>query len=886
MIGKTLGHYEITDKLGQGGMGSVWLAQDSKLGRQVAIKTLPEEFAQDEERLARFECEAKLLASLNHPNIATIHGLEEHEGTRFLVLELVEGDTLADRLKRGAIPVEESLKLALQIAEALEAAHEKGVIHRDLKPANIKVTPDGKIKVLDFGLAKAFAGDGSDVNLSQSPTLSMAATQKGIILGTAAYMSPEQASGETTDKRSDIWSFGVVLFEMLTGRQTFDGKTVSHVLADVLRAEPAWNSLPPDLHPRLRLLLERCLEKEAKDRLSGISDARVDIQRVLDDPAGELVQPGGKLARLPTQSKLPWVANFVLGALIAGVAVWTLRPAPEPGVVGRFAWDLPETQILENPTRALVALAPDGRQFVYNTTEGLYLRSLDALDAKLIPGADTDVRNPVFSPDGQWLAYYTSGKLKKISTRGGAPVTLCDAAGPVGMSWGVDDVILFAQSDGIMGVSANGGTPELIIEEEEGEFFDGPQLLPGGDSILFSVNSLDFNWDAAQIVVQSSDTRERTVVWSGGSDARYVETGHLVYAVGDDLFAIPFDLDTLEVRGGPVPVVEGLTRATLTASANYGVGESGSLMYLSAPSTGDRSLVWVDRQGREEPLPFDSAPYWWPRVSPDGTHVAVTIIGQEGQDVWIGELARGTLSRLTTTPGVDNVPLWTPDNERVVFATHREQLGRFSFFWGRADGTGPVEKLLTSEAVGHFKPYGWSPDAMNMVFDYGPPPTLDIGLLEMEGEESWRPLLQTEANEAAPALSPDGTWIAYVSDQTGQPEIYVQRFPDLGDRRLISYGGGTAPLWSPDGRELFYRNGDQMMAVRIDREPTFTPGRPVVVFEGQYQAMFGAISRDYDLSPDGQRFLMIRADDENAPAPQINIVLNFFEELKERVPVP
>ena len=788
-------------------------------------------------------------------------------------------------MKRGAIPVEESLTLALQIAEALEAAHEKGVIHRDLKPANIKVTPDDKVKVLDFGLAKAFAGDGSDANLSQSPTLSMAATRQGVILGTAAYMSPEQARGQEVDKRADVWAFGVVLFEMLTVRGTFDGRTVSDVLAGVLAKEPQWKTLPLNLHPRLRLLLERCLEKESKDRYGAISDARVDIQKVLSDPDG-LVQPAAKVARASAQSKLPWVATFVLGVLIAGVAVWTLRPAPEPGLVGRFDYDLPETQTLVNPSRALVALAPDGRQFVYSTVEGLYLRSLNALDARLSPGGDTNVRNPVFSPDGQWLAYYTSRQLKKISTSGGAPVTLCDASNPFGMSWGADDMILFGQPEGIMSVSANGGTPELIIEAEEGESFDGPQLLPGGNSILFSVGSdRNRNWDAGQIVVQSLETRERSVVWSGGSDARYVETGHLVYAVDDVLFAIPFDLDTLEVSGSPAQVVEGLTRASASASANYGVSERGSLMYLSAVSIGNSSLVWVDREGREEPLPFDSAPYYWPRVSPNGMHVAVSIAGPEGPDVWIGELARGTLSRLTTTPGVDNVPLWTPDNERVVFASLREQLGRFSFFSGRADGTGPVEKLLTSEAGGNFKPYGWSPDAMSMVFDYGPPPSLDIGLLEMEGEESWRPLLQTEANEATPALSPDGTWIAYVSDQTGQPEIYVQRFPDLGDRLLISSGGGTGPLWSPDGNELFYRNDDQMMAVSIDREPTFTPGRPVVLFEGEYQ-LAGAISRDYDLPPDGQRFLMIKAADENAAAPQIHIVLNWFEELKERVPVP
>ncbi len=440
--GTQLGTYEILSPLGKGGMGEVWRARDQKLGREVAIKTLPEEFAQDEERLARFEREAKLLASLNHPNIAAIYGLEEHEGTRFLVLELVEGDTLAERLKRGAIPVEESLKLALQIAQALEAAHEKGVIHRDLKPANIKVTPDGKIKVLDFGLAKAFMGDGSDANLSHSPTLSMQATQQGVILGTAAYMSPEQARGQEVDRRADVWAFGVVLFEMFAGRGTFDGGTVSDVLAGVLAKEPQWNTLPLNLHPRVRLLLERCLEKESKDRYGDISDARVDIQKVLADPEGVIVQPVAEVGQAVPASKLPWVVATLGLVVVASVAVWYLKPA-EPRPISRFSHVLPEGQRFTNVGRPLVAVSPDGSHIVYVANSQLYLRSMDELEAHPIPGTDEIPTNPFFSPDGQWIGYWsqTDAQLKKIAISGGAAIPLADIVNPFGASWGTDDTI-------------------------------------------------------------------------------------------------------------------------------------------------------------------------------------------------------------------------------------------------------------------------------------------------------------------------------------------------------------------------------------------------------------------------------------------------------------
>ena len=779
--GTKLAHYTISSLIGKGGMGEIYRAKDEKLGRQVAIKVLPEEFAKDADRLARFEREAKLLASLNHPNIAAIYGLEEHGGARFLVLELVEGPTLGDRFKQGAIPVEESLKLALQIAEALEAAHENGVIHRDLKPDNIKVTPDGKVKVLDFGLAKAFEGDVADVSVSNSPTLSMAATQQGIILGTAAYMSPEQASGEATDKRADIWSFGVVLFEMLTGRQMFTGKNTTHILADVIRAEPEWNSLPVNLHPRLRLLIERCLEKESKDRLSGISDARVDIERVLSDPEGVLVQPVAAVVQATPQSKLPWVAATALTATIVGLIVWFLtQPGPQPPV--RLTAVHPGTEVPGLSFDTDVALSSDGTRLVYATGGGregrIYVRALDELEPTLLVEAG---RSLSLSPDGQWVGFVSGGTLSKVAINGGPTVPIASINGaPRGTAWGPDDTIVVATASadtGLFSVSAAGGEIEVLTtpDSETGELDHlWPSYLPDTNAVLFTITN-NQGIDNSQIAVLDLDTGEYQILIQGGSNPLYAASGHIVYGVAGTLRAVPFDLDSLEVRGTPVPVLEDVVTKQ-SGAASFSVSLDGTFAYIAAngPSVPERTLVWVDREGNEEALSFAPANYGRPRVSPDGTRVALHIGGPDGPDVWIGELARGTLSRLTTTPGVDNVPLWTLDGEHVVFATGREQSGQLSFFQGLADGTGTVENLLTSEASGTFMPWGWSPDGMSMIFTYGTPPGLDIGLLMMESDESWQPLFQTEANEETPALSPDGSWVAYVSDQTGQSEVYVE----------------------------------------------------------------------------------------------------------------
>ena len=507
MIGKKLAHYEITSELGKGGMGEVWRARDTKLGREVAIKTLPEDFAADAGRLARFEREARLLASLNHPNIAAIYGHEVFEGTRFLVLELVEGETLSERLKRGPLSIEESLALARQIAEALEAAHDKGVIHRDLKPANIKITPDGNIKVLDYGLAKALTGDAvAESDLTSSPTLSMQATRYGVILGTAAYMSPEQARGEAVDKRADIWAFGCVLYEMLTGRTTFDGRTASDVLAGVLRAEPDWNLLPPTLHPRLREVLERCLEKEAKNRWHDIADVRVDLEKLLKDPVAPVVEK----ARVEPRPVLPWVVGtFVLTAAVVAMAVWNLKPS-EPKAVTRFVHDLPKDQRLSGVGRMLVAIAPDGSRLVYVANDQLYLRNLDEAVAHPIAGTD-ETRNPFFSPDGEWIGYWADGQLKKIAVGGGVPVPICEAATPpFDAVWHEDDTIVYSSGESVMRVSADGGTPERLIATDDSIL--APRLLPDGETLLFVL----VDEQGPHIAVQSLASGERKLLHDGG----------------------------------------------------------------------------------------------------------------------------------------------------------------------------------------------------------------------------------------------------------------------------------------------------------------------------------------------------------------------------------
>ena len=898
MIGKTLGHYSISSLIGAGGMGEVYQAKDQKLGRDVAIKVLPEEFAKDADRVARFQREAKLLASLNHPNIAAIHGLEEADGTHFLVLELIDGDTLADRLKHGAIPVEESLKLALQISEALEAAHEKGVIHRDLKPANIKVTPDGKVKVLDFGLAKAFAEEQAEVNLSNSPTLTLSdpVTQQGVILGTAAYMSPEQARGKPVDKRADIWAFGVVLFEMLTGRSIFSENTVSDTLASVLKTEPEWKSLPPNLHPRIRFLLERCLKKEPRDRYSGISDARVDIQEVLADPSGV---PAGPISGAETQSKLrmiaPWAAITSIIIVIAGSVIWKLNltPRPEQRHVTRLSYELPKDQQFTDSIERWIAVSPDGRQFVYATTSGLYMRSMDELDARLISGSGENPQKPFFSPDGKWVGYVARNQLMKIAVSGGTPVAITEIAANGLIEWETNDTIVFGSAGGgIMGISSNGGSPEPIVKAElHNNATIAPQILPDGESVLFtSLDSLPW-----KVRVQSRKSGERKELFEGDT-ARYIPTGHIVYANGNDLFAVPFNPEKREVRGGPVPVVEGVFRS---AAPQYAVSDSGTLVYVPGTSAALQStLVWVDRKGKEVQLSAGSRNYRFARISPDGSKIALAIGTEDTSDIWIWDIVRETMTRITFD-GLNYYPLWTPDGKRIVFAKRGEAVATLTdIYWKAADGTGEEERLK-SLLGRELLPWSWSGDGNTLALfevDNASGFVYDIGTLSMKDNHEWKPLLNQKYNELNPKISPDGKWIAYASDELGRYEIFVRAFPDVSKGRWqVSTNGGRTPLWSQDGQELFYRNDDAVMRVSVETSATFKAGNPETLFRGTYAGLPTADktydAQPWDIHPDGKRFLMLKPSTSTgttstAETPRrINIVLNWFEELKKKVPV-
>ena len=891
MVGTTISHYKVLEKIGEGGMGVVYRATDTKLNRDVALKILPEQFASDSQRMGRFQREAEVLASLDHPNIGQIYGIEEAGQTKALVLQLIEGPTLADKIAQGPIPVEEALKIALQMAEGLEAAHEKGVIHRDLKPANIKITPEGQVKILDFGLAKALEGETPPASeLSQSPTLTAAATRAGVILGTAAYMSPEQASGEVTDKRADTWPFGVVLFEMLTGRQMFTGKTVSHVLADVLRAEPDWNSLPASLHPRLRMLLERCLEKEVKDRLSGISDARVDIQKALADPSGVLVQPVAEVIQAAPQSKLPLVAATALvSILIAGFAAWNLKPeAPE--TVGRFYHVLPEGQQFSSTARIFVAVSPDGSRIVFGANQQLYIRAMDALDATPIPGTDEIPSNPFLSPDGQWVGYFSrrDGQLKKIAVSGGAPVTLSDAERPYGPPfWGTDDRIVWGQSEGIMRVSANGGTPELLISDPGENNLVAPQILPDGESVLLTQS---LNPGAGEIVLHSLESGEQKVLFAGVI-ARYVPTGHIVYTIDDVLFAVPFDLDTLEVVGGPVAMVEGVR----AGPPQYVVSDSGSLVFV--PGGVDRferrTLALVDRDGEVELLNVPPREYLSPRLSPDGKTLAVQSVEESGNVIWVYDLSGDRQIQQLTFEGDNYLPVWTPDSQRITFSSDRD--GTMSLYWMPADGSGVAERLTTAEQGTSHWTGSWSPDGELLVFIViRTQADRDIWTLSVDDRETQSLYDAPETIYMGAELSPNGEWLAYAAGPSGpEVDIYVEPFPPTGARRRISQAGGFSPLWSPEGSELFYRPvsttaGITLRSVDIVTEPAFAFSNEQTLSVQGFNVV--GTYRDYDMSPDGERLLMVfPADqpDSGEPArPQINIVLNWFEELKERVPVP
>jgi eukaryotic-like serine/threonine-protein kinase len=898
MIGTKLAHYEIMSHLGTGGMGEVYQATDSKLGRSVAIKLLPEAFTHDAERSARFEREARVLASLNHPNIATIYGVEESGGRKFLVMELVAGETLAERIMRGPIPLNEALGYSRQILEALEGAHEKGIIHRDLKPANIKITSDGKIKVLDFGLAKSMETESTASTVaSNSPTLSLAATQAGVILGTAAYMSPEQAKGKTVDRRTDVFAFGCILFEMLTGKRTFGGEDVSDTLGAVLIREPDWTQLPPNLPSGIRNLLRLCLEKNPKNRRGSASDVRLDLEAVLNEPVNS-TQP---LAKRRPHPLAVFVAALTL-AIIAAVFAWNLKPKTPSSPVVRFSFALPDDQAFTNTGRQVVTWAPDGNRFVYVANNRLYLKTLGESVSRAIQGTQNDqgILNPVFSPDGQSLAFYALADktLKRISVGGGVPVTIGSIDAPYGMSWAADDEIFAGQGrQGIVRISAKGGRAQTVITVQGSEVAHGPQLLPDGDAVLFTLAKAGAKqWDKAQIVSQSLKSGERKVLLEGGHDARYLPTGHLIFTVANTLMLAPFDVTHPAINGSALPVVEGVATSGNTGTAQFSVSSNGSLIYVPATNkASQRTLALVDRDGKATPLALPPGSYAHPRISPNGRQVAFHIFDARTEqaderadqaNIWIYDLDGKTSMRQLTFIGSNEFPIWSQDGQHVLFQSDRE--GDLGLFMQRADGTGQAERVTKpdSEFYSHV-PDSWHRDGDTFLFTKGKGSDASVWAYSLRDKKETlfadAPLWQQDSS-----FSPDGHWVTYMTEEKGR-NVVVEPFPKTGAKFQIK-DSATHPVWSPDGRELFFMSNmtnGQLFAVSIRTQPSFAFGNPVALPIEDFVQSAGSW-RNYDIMPDGKHFILTLPPTNTPQATrsaEIQVVLNWLDELKQRVTV-
>jgi serine/threonine protein kinase/Tol biopolymer transport system component len=859
-VGAKLGPYEILTPIGAGGMGEVYRARDTKLKREVALKVLPDAFASDPDRMLRFQREAEVLASLNHPHIAHIYGVEE----RALVMELVEGETLP-----GGLPLDAGLNYAKQIAEALEYAHERGVIHRDLKPANIKVTPEGVVKLLDFGLAKAIEDPAAaSEDPSKSPTLTLGATRVGMILGTAAYMSPEQANGKAADRRADIWSFGAVLYEMLTGKRAFEGESTSDTLASVLKLDPDWNALPAETPASIRKLVQRCLTKDRKQRLQAIGEARIAIEESLSGAPPETTEsvPAGRRI-------LPWVAVTALAVVSIGLggALWrATRPVERPLV--RLDVDL-GSEVALPPLSTIVgnvSLSPDGKRLVYLTGDPrrLYTRRLDQSKANELPGTD-GAALPFFSPDGQWVGFFTANKLNKISVEGGAVVSLAEVSGPTGATWGADGNIIVGQppNKGLVRVSVSGGAPTTVLDLAPGESaYIAPQILPGGKAVLF-VDYRTPDANTASIEVFSFADRRRKTLVPGSTFARYLPSGHLIYTNKGTLFAIPFDADRFETRGTAVPILD-------------------DVAYDPQSGAGRRMMTiqWVDEAGKKEPLLAKPGAYGSPRISPDDKRIALIVNDVVSPDVWVYDPQRGAMTRLTFGAGLYTSPIWSPDGRYIVFGEFLKGI-----YWTRADGAGQPQPLTQSK---NFQfPWSLTPDGRRLAY-YEVSGNSQIWTLPLEEQGGpWKAgkpeqFLKSQFSDLEPAFSPDGRWLAYMSNESGKNEVYVRAFPPpasgQGGKWQISNSGGRDPMWSRNGRELIYLAGDQLMAVNysVNRD-SFVAEKPRVWIE-----KLGGT--DWSLAPDGKRVAVLTpVEPTEAPKPdhEVTFLFNFFDELRRRVPV-
>ena len=899
--GRVLASFEVLSPLGAGGMGEVYRARDRRLGREVALKVLPAAVSAQPVRLARFEAEARALAALADPGIAAIFGVEEDQGVRFLVLELVPGETLAERLARGAMAPREAAAMARQVAAALEAAHRKGIVHRDLKCANIKLTPGGAVKVLDFGLAKALAdGDGGDHDdrVTRSDAAG-ALTGEGTIVGTAAYMSPEQARGLPVDGRTDIWSFGCVLYQALTGRPAFRGATFSDTLAAVLVSRPDWTALPPDVPEGLRRLLQRCLEPDRARRLHHIADARIELDELLASPAAPAAASRSRQRLATAAAAVGAAALLATGWLLWTSAVkWSSRRSAEPAAPpGAPAAGRPRPRLLLglppsihasdlDSGQTTLALSPDGARLVFaagpSGSRRLYHRPLDELDARPIPGTEGG-DNPFFSPDGQWLGFHLEDRLMKVRIDGGEPLVLAEIPGLRGASWGADDTIVYAPSawSGLSRIAATGGPPRVITTPDpaRGEISHRwPQLLPDGKTVLFSIMTASGREDERRIAVVAVDGGAPREVLRGGTAPRLLPSGHLLYARGSTLHAAPFDPVAATLRGPAVAVLDGvLVLSKSSGAAYFDVARDGTLVYVPAdPRQANRALVWADRRGRLQPLPVADRPYAEPALSPDGRRLAVTIQGAT-DDIWTYDLDRATWTRLTFE-GDNGCPVWSPDGKRLAFTSTRR--GPRNIYWMPADGSGPAEQLTRSHNWQNIVFYG--ADGRSLFFTEQEAVTSsDVWVLPLDGERRPRPLLATSAIELFPALSPDGRWLAYTSTESRRDEVYVRPHPGPGRKWAISRDGGSQPSWAADGRELYYRSGDRMMVVPVRSRPTFAPGAPRVLFTVPFD--LGGVVGNYSASPDGQRFLMVGRADRQAAPPRLVAIPGWFDELAAKL---
>ncbi len=883
--GDKLGAYEIISLVGVGGMGQVYKARDTRLDRIVAIKVLAVHLAGNTAARERFGREARAVSALNHPNICTLHDIGEHDGQDYLVMEFLDGETLADLLKKGPLPLGLTLDYAIQLADALDKTHRADVVHRDYKPGNIIIIKLGP-KITDYGLAKFGAAAQGGLDLTALPTAEKPLTEKGAILGTFQYMAPEQLEAKDTDARTDIFAFGAVLYEMLTGRRAFEGKSRASLIGAILKDEPpAISTYQPLTPPAMDRVVRMCLEKDPDERWQSAHDLHKELKWIAEGGSEAGVSEPVVAASTPVWKRALNVGSILLiGAVIAGVAFWGLtRPGPQ--VVTRFAITIPATNVFG----AAIALSADGRDLIYPSTRDgisqLYLRPMDRLEASPIGGTEGG-SNPFFSPDGQWLGFSAEGKLKKVSLAGGPTATICDVEG-FGASWGPDDTITISNEySGLMQVRAAGGEPQQIttVDTEQGEQYHfWPDVLPGGKAVLFTV------WygflEEAQIAVQSLETGERRML-VGGTHPRYSPTGHIVFARENSLWAVPFDADGLDVTGSPTPLLEGV-QMNPWGRAIFSLAGDGSLVYLTSVSN-EQTLVWVDRKGVVEPLPAPARGYQHPRLSPDGQRVAVGIReGTGNSDIWIYDIARDTSTRLTFTED-NNLPSWTPDGKRVAFASRRS--GVLNIFWKAAYGSDEPEQLTKGE--NNQVHASISSDGNLLAFQRTNLKTniLDLWVLPLTGERDAQPFLQTPFYKAGATFSPDGKWLAYVSGESGQTEVFVMSYPDQSGKWQISNEGGHGPIWARNGRELFYRNGafyslplaaSQMMSVDITTEQGFEIGNPRLLFEGSF--LNPSWLANYDVSPDGQRFLMLQPNEQQQM--QLNVVLNWFEELKRLAPL-